>query len=70
MNESETSVSSLQIPCRYLRSKEMYYQEPGTPDDACSSGIYWCTRTQENLGPDGAPCGKGECCASRACYLT
>ena len=57
-----------QIPCRYLRSKEMYYQ--GQEDDEFASGLYWCNRTQESFGPDGAACGKMECCAKRTCYVT
>jgi len=54
------------IPCRYLRCKEMYYQAPD--DDAFASGIYWCSRTQENTGPDGKSCDKCECGPERACY--
>ena len=57
------------VPCRNLRSKEMYYQSPGQEDDPYSSGLCWCTRTQESFGPDGAPAGKGECCAGRSCYV-
>lgn len=63
------SLASMKIPCRHLRSKEMYYQDYGAPDDEFSSGIYWCGKTQENFGPDGAPCGKGECSGERTCYL-
>ena len=64
----ETSVPAL--PCRHLRSKEMYYQDYGQAEDEFSSGIFWCGKTQEDFGPDGQPCGKGECCAGRTCYLT
>ena len=69
MNNEQTSQTS-SIPCRYLRCKEMYYQEPGAPEDEFSSGIYWCTRTQDNFGPDGKSCGKCDCGPERACYLT
>lgn len=60
--------SRFQIPCPNLRSKEMFYMSPGQEDDAFSSGLYWCTRTQETFGPDGQPVGKIECCAGRACF--
>jgi len=66
---SEASESASQIPCRYIRSKEMYHQAAGQPEDDCSSGIYWCSRTQECLGPDGHACGKTDCGPNRACYL-
>ena len=61
--------NALQPPCRHLRSKEMYYQDYGQPDDEFSSGIHWCGKTQENFGPDGESCSKAECCSGRACYL-
>jgi hypothetical protein len=64
MSSDETTI---ELPCRYLRNKEMYYQ--GSEDDEFASGLYWCNRTQESFGPDGAACGKLECCATRACYL-
>jgi hypothetical protein len=63
------SLANLKMPCRHLRSKEMYYQEYGAPDDEFSSGIYWCGKTQENFGPDGHPCGRGECTGERTCYI-
>ena len=58
------------LPCRHLRSKEMYYQTPGQEDDAFASGIHWCLQTHEPTGPDGQPCGKGECCEQRTCYAS
>ena len=54
------------IPCRHLRCKEMYYQAP--TDDEFASGIDWCGKTQENMGPDGQSCSKCECGPERACY--
>lgn len=53
-------------PCRHLRSKEMFYQ--GDEEDACSSGVYWCARTQEVLGPDGDEVSRIDCCGNRPCY--
>ena len=52
--------------CRHLRCKEMYYH--GSTDDEFASGIFWCVRTQENMGPDGRPCDKCDCGPARACY--
>jgi hypothetical protein len=67
----DPSISStkLQMLCRNLRSKEMYYQSPGQAEDEFSSGIYWCGKTSENFGPDSQPVGKTECCAGRSCYV-
>lgn len=69
-NEQTKPVSqaAAAVPCRNLRSKEMFYEPYGAPEDQFSSGIYWCGKTQENFGPDGEPCGKSECCAQRSCY--
>jgi hypothetical protein len=67
MNTPETSSSKLQLPCRNLRSKEMYYQ--GAQEDEYASGVHWCAKTQEGFGPDGEPAGKMECCAGRSCYV-
>jgi hypothetical protein len=71
MQNDETQSSapvagSVPIPCRHLRCKEMYYQAP--TDDEFASGIYWCGKTQENMGPDGQSCSKCECGPERACY--
>ena len=67
MSNPESS-TRLQVPCRHLRCKEMYHRPAGQEDDAFSSGLYWCTRTHENFGPDGQPVGKSECGADRACF--
>ena len=66
MDTNETSTPFL-VPCRYLRSKEMYYQ--GQEDDAFASGIHWCQQTSEPFGPDGQPVEKNLCCEGRGCYL-
>ena len=69
-NEQTKSASptSTQAPCRHLRSKEMFYEPYGAPEDQFSSGVYWCGKTQEPFGPDGEPCGKSECCGQRSCF--
>jgi len=69
MSESE-SATRFQIPCRHLRSKEMYHQPAAQEDDQFSSGLYWCTRTHENFGPDGQPVTRKECCGTRTCFGT
>ena len=46
----------------------MYYAY-GEAEDECSSGCYWCGKTQESFGPDGEPAGKAECCNGRQCYV-
>jgi hypothetical protein len=66
METSETS-ARIEIPCRHLRSKEMYYH--GLEDDAYASGLCWCTKTHEAFGPDGQNVSKKECCDGRSCYL-
>jgi len=58
----------LNLPCKYLRNKEMYYQPMGAEDDEFSSGAYWCLKTQEPFGPDRGPTGRAECCADRTCF--
>jgi len=68
MDPSSTA-AKLQIPCRHLRSKEMYYQSPGRAEDEFSGGVYWCGKTHENFGPDAQPVTKSECCAGRLCYV-
>jgi len=59
----------LQTPCRKMRSKAMYYPGYAQEDDECSSGVFWCGKTQENFGPDGQPVSKAGCCAGRGCYV-
>src|SRR6266545_5628148 len=44
--------TKLHMLCRNLRSKEMFHQSPGQAEDEFSSGIYWCSKTCENFGPD------------------
>jgi hypothetical protein len=65
--EAQENSQKFELPCKYLRSKEMYYQ--AAEDDSFASGVYWCTRTHEAFGPDGGPVAKAECCAGRTCFL-
>ncbi len=55
--------------CRRLRSKEMFIEvepDPGVPH--FGSGIFWCSHTQNCLGPDGAVADLESCKPGRACY--
>ena len=58
----------IQLLCRNLRCKEMYYQQTVEEEDPFASNVYWCAKTQEAFGPDGQAAGKKECCAGRGCY--
>jgi hypothetical protein len=68
MNTPEPSRRS-SAPCRYLRSKEMYYQSLAPSDEGFTGTHCWCAKTQEAFGPDGAPAGRGECGEGRSCFL-
>ena len=62
--------TQLLVPCKFLRSKEMFYEQPGDqPNEAFASGVYWCAKTHEAFGPDGEAAEKSECQGGRACYV-
>ncbi len=65
---SPKDTDRFQTPCRFLRNKEMYYQADGLAEDGFASGLFWCQKTQENVGPDRKPAGKAECCPGRSCF--
>jgi hypothetical protein len=65
--ETNEFADVLRVPCRYLRSKEMFCEAP--EDDSFASGLHWCGRTQESFGPDGAPADAESCHRGRGCYL-
>ncbi len=62
---------SLKITCLHLRHKLMYVDsrqnQPGMVDDDSSSRVYFCTKTQEQLGPDEQPVSPSQCQPGRAC---
>lgn len=62
----------LKLSCLNIRHKLMYVDErqamPGTLDDESSTRIYFCTKTQEQLGPDDAPVGSKACVPGRGCH--
>jgi hypothetical protein len=56
-------------PCRYLRSKGMYIEvEPDPLVPNMSDGFYWCSHTQNCLGPDTQPVEAESCRPERMCY--
>ncbi len=55
-------------PCKRLRSKEMFYDTGVPPEERAGSGIFWCTHTQNCLGPDGKPASRDACGPTRQCY--
>lgn len=57
-----------QCACRYLLSKEMFYEDNPKANDKYSSGIFWCELTHNAIGPDGAGVDDLECAAGRECY--
>jgi hypothetical protein len=67
MKALEKQTGPLKTPCRHLRCKEMYYQAP--TEGGFASGVHWCSKTQENYGPDGDPVDKTACCTGRKCYV-
>ena len=55
-------------PCKHLQSKEMFYETATPPGDEHGSGIFWCARTQNCLGPDNKPAETEGCLPERRCY--
>lgn len=62
-------VQENQLPCRCMRSKEMYIDSEHDPTVPGShSGLFWCMHSQSCLGPDGQVVTPESCKASRDCY--
>lgn len=55
-------------PCRFLMSKEMFYDSDTARDAAYSSGIFQCLKTHQCFGPDGLPTDAEDCRDGRACF--
>lgn len=56
--------------CRFLTSKEMFMEverDPSSPHHA-GSGLFWCSHTQNCLGPDGKTVHEEDCKPGRDCY--
>jgi hypothetical protein len=57
-----------QRPCRFLRSKEMFYDNGIPVEERGSSGIFWCSQTYRCLGPDSLSVSTEECGPERSCF--
>jgi len=49
------------LPCKHLRSKEMFYDNGIPLEDRSGSGIFWCAHTHNCLGPDGTVAARDQC---------
>lgn len=62
----------LEVTCLSLRHKLMYvderHRQRGMTDDSSQTRIFWCSRTQDSLGPDGEAVSPRDCGDGRACY--
>lgn len=67
LNDSSTSPMAC---CVELRCKSMYYRSDERPGRLhCSdTQLYWCTHTQDQLGPDGTIAAPKLCQPGRGCY--
>ena len=58
--------------CEHLRHKMMYVEDRqsriGLVDDSSDTRVFFCTLSQEALGPDDAPVSPTECTPDRSCY--
>ena len=69
---SEFGPLNLQPACLHLRHKLMWVDSrqnvPGMVDDSSDTRIFFCMKSHEQLGPDGAPVGPRRCTAERGCF--
>ena len=69
---SEESPVRLKASCVHLRHKMMYVDvrqaTPGLVDDSSDTRVFFCTKTQEQLGPDDEPVSPSDCTTDRSCY--
>jgi hypothetical protein len=54
--------------CENLRWKGLYLETQPIPGVPQADHIYWCLKTQINLGPDGNLVDQYECNPARPCY--
>ena len=54
--------------CKWIRSKEMFYETERREIPNYAARIYWCHYTQKPLGPDDKPCDMEQCTADRPCF--
>ena len=62
----------LHVTCLNLRHKLMYVDERhmqrGMTDNSSDTRVFWCSKTHNCLGPDGAAVAPEDCSRGRACY--
>jgi len=62
----------LKVACQRLRHKMMYVdarqQQFGMVDDGSDTRVFWCSKTQDALGPDGDAVSPTDCQPGRNCY--
>lgn len=62
----------LKPACLCLRHKLMYADgrqaSPGMVDDSSDTRVYFCSKSQDSLGPDAQPVHPQDCTAARACF--
>ena len=69
MSENINPYESPQGHCRRLRCKEMFIETGiAFKMTETGSGIFWCSHTQNLLGPDGQVAEPSGCLAGRECY--
>ncbi len=71
MDYAQRVRDELQVRCVWLRTKKSYFPLPQAGDEAnpVPTACWWCLKTNEALGPDGASSGSGACdTPGRACY--
>jgi hypothetical protein len=69
MTETHTPQDLFQGHCRRLRCKEMFIETAAEfKITETGSGIYWCSHTQNCLGPDGQVAEPADCKTGRSCY--
>ena len=66
---AQSLAPSIDVPCRRLRSKEMYIDSEHDPTVPSShSGLFWCMHSQNCLGPDGDVVTQENCKPGRGCF--
>lgn len=59
------------MPCRCLRTKQMYVQGFDAVDlevTASTTAVYWCVQTMTPVGPDDDQATPDRCTPDRSCY--
>jgi len=70
--QTDEAPLSLRPSCTHIRHKLMYcdsrHDVPGMVDDSSSTRVFFCTKSQEVLGPDGEPVHPETCSSGRPCF--